>query len=149
MSFYYSYTILDQKIYISEVNKIIVSIDLKPAASIYKETLTIKQAYKEINEYLQKKRHKFSFPYHYEGSKFQEEVWKTIESIPYGQTLSYKEIAKIINRPKAYQAIGTACKNNPLLFIVPCHRVVSQNKNNNYYKLGSNNKIKLLNLESY
>ena len=60
-----------------------------------------------------------------EGTAFQKQVWKKIKQIPYGQTKTYGGIARLIKKPEAFRAVGTACGKNPLLLVVPCHRVVA------------------------
>ncbi len=59
-----------------------------------------------------------------EGTVFQKQVWKKIKQIPYGQVKTYGEVARSIENPGAFRAIGSACAKNPLLLVVPCHRVV-------------------------
>lgn len=83
-------------------------------------------AFKEISLYLDGKLKEFSFPIKLVGSPFQISVWETIEKIPYGKTLSYKDIGLFLNS-RAYQAIGSACRMNPLLLRIPCHRVLAKN----------------------
>lgn len=61
------------------------------------------------------------------GTPFQKRVWKAIQKIPYGKTLTYKELAKKVGSPNAYRAVGSACGKNPLPIIIPCHRVVASN----------------------
>ena len=61
------------------------------------------------------------------GTKFQLLVWKEISKIPYGQTMSYKEIAVRINHPNSSRAVANACGKNPYPIIIPCHRVISSN----------------------
>ena len=61
------------------------------------------------------------------GTKFQNLVWKEISKIPYGQTMSYKEIAARIGHPNASRAVANACGKNPYPIIIPCHRVVCSN----------------------
>ena len=61
------------------------------------------------------------------GSCFQQEVWRALQDIPYGQTRTYGVIAKAIGRPKAVRAVGSACGANPLPLFIPCHRVVAAN----------------------
>ena len=58
------------------------------------------------------------------GTPFQKEVWNALLTVPFGETKSYKEIAKMIGRPKAVRAVGQACKKNPIGLIVPCHRII-------------------------
>jgi len=87
----------------------------------------IQQCLDELNEYLEGKRTVFTVPIDLTtGTLFQKEVWNALLTIPYGSTCSYKDLSHEINRPKAYQAIGQACKKNPIPIIIPCHRVISQ-----------------------
>lgn len=61
------------------------------------------------------------------GTPFQKAVWHAMQTIPYGQTASYKEIAEKIGNPLAVRAVGMACNKNPIAIIIPCHRVVGSN----------------------
>jgi len=63
----------------------------------------------------------------FRGTIFEKTVWNVLLNIPYGKTLSYKEVAIKINKPKAYRAVGQACKKNPIGLVVPCHRVIGSN----------------------
>ena len=88
---------------------------------------TISQCLKELQEYLSHQREQFTVPLDLSiGTSFQQKVWRALLDIPYGQTCTYKDIAIKINQPKAYQAVGQACKKNPIPIIIPCHRVISQ-----------------------
>lgn len=58
------------------------------------------------------------------GTDFQKKVWSEIKKIPKGKTITYKELAKKIGRPRAYRAVANACAQNPLLVTIPCHRVI-------------------------
>ncbi|MFA6827692.1 MAG: methylated-DNA--[protein]-cysteine S-methyltransferase [Bacilli bacterium] len=104
---------------------------------------------RELEEYLYEKRHIFSVPIFYKGTSFQEQVWDALLNIPYGEVLSYKELAEKINRPKAYRAVGTAVSKNNLSIIVPCHRIIKSNGEIGNYGGGQETKIKLLKLEKY
>jgi len=68
-------------------------------------------------------------PYGFElhGTQFQRAVWSTLHQIPLGETRTYKEVAVQIGSPKAQQAVGQACKANPITLLIPCHRVVGTN----------------------
>lgn len=99
----------------------------------------------EISSYLDGNLKKFSFPITLKGTDFQKRVWKEIEKIPYGQTLTYKDIGENI-KSKAYQSIGTACGKNPILLRIPCHRVVAS-KGIGGFSYGLDIKKKLLGLE--
>lgn len=87
-----------------------------------------------------------------EGTPFQQSVWKILQTIPYGQTTTYGEIAKIIARHKGIsrmsaQAVGNAVGKNPFPIIIPCHRVIGANGKLVGYGGGLDRKIKLLELE--
>lgn len=102
-------------------------------------------AFKEISAFLDGKLKKFSFEIDPQGTDFQKSVWKEIEKIPYGKTLTYKEIGDNLNS-KAYQAIGSACGKNPILFRIPCHRVLGKNNLGGFF-YGLDLKKKLLKME--
>ncbi|MDU5585008.1 MAG: methylated-DNA--[protein]-cysteine S-methyltransferase [Pseudomonas aeruginosa] len=102
-------------------------------------------AFKEISDFLDGKSKKFSFEIDPQGTDFQKSVWKEIEKIPYGKTITYKEIGENLNS-KAYQAIGSACGKNPILFRIPCHRVLGKN-NLGGFSYGLDLKKKLLKME--
>lgn len=82
-----------------------------------------------------------------EGSVFQQKVWKALTLIPYGETRSYGEIAKLIGNPKACRAVGMANNKNPISLIIPCHRVIGSNGSLVGYGWGLELKAELLKLE--
>ena len=82
---------------------------------------------KQIQEYLEGRREVFDCTYRYCGTDFQLYVLSALQSIPYGQVITYKELAEKIGHPRAYRAVGNALKANPLPIILPCHRVVASN----------------------
>lgn len=83
---------------------------------------------KQLNEYFNGKRKKFTLPIKFSiGTNFQKNVWKALIAIPYGQTISYSEMAKKIGSPKACRAVGAASSKNPISIIAPCHRVIGKN----------------------
>lgn len=113
-----------------------------------KETPLIKKTIKQIEEYLDGKRKTFDIPIqHSSASDFFSKVMAIIEEIPYGQTITYKDIAKSINRPKAPRAVGMVCNRNPLPIIIPCHRVIATSGSLTGYKGGVEIKKQLLELE--
>jgi methylated-DNA-[protein]-cysteine S-methyltransferase len=83
-----------------------------------------------------------------QGTDFQLSVWNALCSIPRGTTSSYKAIAEQIGSPKAYRAVGTACKLNPIPLFVPCHRAVKQDQSIGQFALGTENKKYLLSMEA-
>jgi methylated-DNA-[protein]-cysteine S-methyltransferase len=111
------------------------------------KTESEKRCRKEIDDYLAGKRKNFSFSTVQGGTDFQKKVWREIMKIPYGKTLSYKEIAQNLGNSKAYRAVANACGANKLPIIIPCHRVVSSNGLGGYSGGIAIKKI-LLNLES-
>ncbi|MBD5172975.1 MAG: methylated-DNA--[protein]-cysteine S-methyltransferase [Bacteroidales bacterium] len=86
----------------------------------------LKQTIIELNQYFQGIRDEFTIPLSPKGTPFQIQVWEAIMKIPYGETRTYKEIAEEIGNPQAFRAVGTACGNNPIAVIIPCHRVVGK-----------------------
>lgn len=106
--------------------------------------LTIKQ----IDEYIAKKRKVFNLPLDLNiGTNFQKQVWYNLQKIPYGKTISYKQLAQNIDNPSAYRAVANANGKNPFSIIVPCHRVIANHGTLGGYTGGIDKKIFLLNLE--
>lgn len=91
------------------------------------ETPLLQQAAAQLGEYLAGTRRAFDLPLSPRGSEFQLLVWQALQSIPYGETKSYKQIAAQIGRPKACRAVGMANNRNPISIIIPCHRVIGAN----------------------
>lgn len=91
------------------------------------ETPLIKEAYTQISLFLQGKLKEFDLPIYLEGTDFQKKVWKALRDIPYGETRSYKDIAQVVDSPKAYRAVGMSNNKNPISIIIPCHRVIGSN----------------------
>lgn len=89
-----------------------------------RESELIRRTYKQFVEYLDGKRKVFDLPLSLKGTDFQKQVWQALRDIPYGETRSYKQIAVAIGNPKAVRAVGMANNRNPLLIVVPCHRVI-------------------------
>jgi methylated-DNA-[protein]-cysteine S-methyltransferase len=86
-------------------------------------------------------------PRQQEGSDFQRAVWQTISTIPYGETVSYKELATISGKPAAVRAAGTICGRNRLILLVPCHRVLKSDGSIGSYLYGPQIKDALLRRE--
>lgn len=122
--------------------KLVKSIDEINEPSVFSDLIG-----EQINEYLNKKRTIFDFKYELFGTPFQKKVWESISKIPYGKTLSYKELAISIGNSNASRAVGKACGLNPVMIVVPCHRVIGSNKNLTGYAGGLDIKKKLLEKE--
>lgn len=101
----------------------------------------------QLEEYFDGERKAFDIPIKLMGTEFQKKVWNELLKIPYGKTVSYKDIAIKIGKPKACRAVGMANHNNPILIIIPCHRVINENNKLGGYALGLDLKRKLLELE--
>lgn len=134
---------------IKEKNECITSIYLDENISEVEEceTRLIKQTYTQLMEYFKGKRTSFDIPIELNGTKFQKKVWKALLEIPYGKTYSYKDIAKKIGNENACRAVGGANNKNPIIIIVPCHRVIGKNGSLVGYACGLDIKQKLLDIE--
>jgi len=82
------------------------------------------EAVKQISEYFAGSRQEFDLSLTLEGTEFQQQVWQELRSIPFGQTVSYGDLARTIGKPRAVRAVGSANGDNPVSIIVPCHRVI-------------------------
>lgn len=85
------------------------------------------EVFRELEEYAANERTTFTVPLDMRGTTFQKRVWQALQSIPYGTTKSYAEIAEEADSPKAFRAVGMANNKNPVSIIVPCHRVIGKN----------------------
>ena len=108
----------------------------------------IKDIKNQLGEYFSGKRTTFDIKINPTGTDFQKMVWKELQNIPYGETKSYSEIAAATGNKNAQRAVGNACNKNPIMIIIPCHRVVSKNNNIGGYAYGRSIKQKLLNIEN-
>lgn len=101
----------------------------------------------QLEEYSTQQRTEFDLPFHAHGTPFQKKVWESLLRIPYGETRSYAQVAASIGQPNAHRAVAQAIGKNPLLILIPCHRVRSSNGDVGGYSGGSENKKKLMALE--
>lgn len=102
----------------------------------------------QLAEYFAGRRDRFDFPCAPGGTEFQRRVWRALEEIPYGTTVSYGEIARRIGSSGAgVRAVGTAIGRNPLLVVRPCHRVIGADGSLRGYAAGLERKERLLGLE--
>lgn len=108
-----------------------------------------KECMKQLKDYFEGKRTIFDFPSAPHGTPFQEEVWKALSEIPYGQTRTYKEVANALGRPSSVRAVANAIGKNPLLIVVPCHRVIGSNGSLTGFAAGIDRKEWLLNKEGF
>ncbi len=119
--------------------------------SEYKEgySQVIQNAIAQLDEYFAGKRRNFSIPLVFTGSSFQCSVWSELMKIPYGTTISYGELAKRIDNPKAVRAVASTNATNPISIFVPCHRVIGSDGKLTGYAGGLDAKRALLALESH
>lgn len=102
----------------------------------------------QLEEYFAGKRQEFTIPIRTSGTPFQQNVWETLHTIPYGVTCSYLEIAQSINNPKGVRGVAQANAKNPIAIIIPCHRVIGSKGALTGYNAGLERKQWLLKLES-
>lgn len=105
------------------------------------------QAAAQLAEYFAGQRQSFTVPLAPRGTPFQQEVWRALCAIPYGQTRSYGQLAAALGRPSAARAVGGACRCNPIWLMIPCHRVVGASGSLTGYAGGLERKKALLALE--
>jgi methylated-DNA-[protein]-cysteine S-methyltransferase len=105
------------------------------------------EAMAQLEAYFQKRLQVFSLPLHLVGTSFQKEVYQQVAAIPYGSTRTYGQLAAQMQNPGAVRAVGAANGKNPLLIVVPCHRVVGPAGKLTGYAGGLERKEKLLRLE--
>lgn len=151
MRYIYYYDTMIGKIGIVEKDGAITNVILKkeriPDGYLEEETFVIKEAYRQIDEYLHKKRKEFQLPIMLEGTDFQIRDWREISKIPYGKTKTYGEIAESLGLKKGARAVGNANNKNPLPIIIPCHRVIGASGSLVGYGGGLNIKRTLLDIE--
>lgn len=102
---------------------------------------------RELIEYFRGERREFTIPLSPEGTSFQRSVWTALQKIPYGEIRSYKDIAEAVGHVNASRAVGRANGENPIIIIVPCHRVVQSDGSLGGYTGGLSIKKYLLHLE--
>ena len=102
---------------------------------------------KQLREYFAGRRQAFSVPLDFGGTEFQNQVWRALLSIPFGETRTYTEIARQIGKPAAVRAVGAANGRNPISIIAPCHRVIGSTGNLTGFAGGLQAKAHLLALE--
>lgn len=107
----------------------------------------LEQLEEELSEYCRRVRRSFTLPLDLHGTAFQRSVWQRIQAIPYGRTITYKEIADELDLSRGSRAVGNAVAQNPLLILVPCHRVVGSSGSLTGFAGGLELKERLLELE--
>ena len=113
----------------------------------YEESHLLREAARQLNAYFNGTLQNFSLPLHPEGTEFQRRVCAELQTVPYGQTRSYGDIARACGNVHAARAVGMANNRNPLAIIIPCHRVIGANGKLVGYGGGLNVKAFLLDME--
>ena len=108
----------------------------------------LQKALKQLDQYFNDSRKRFSVPLCSQGTHFQKTVWEQIDKISYGQTRSYRDIASQSQNPRAMRAVGQAAGTNPIVIFTPCHRVISHSGKLGGYSCGKRRKQWLLKHES-
>ena len=109
----------------------------------------VDETIRQLRAYFKKGLTRFDLPLRPEGTPFQLKVWRELEKIPYGDVISYGELARRINSPKASRAVGAANGSNPIPIVIPCHRVIGSNGKLTGYGGGLRIKEALLQLEGF
>ena len=132
----------------------IVQLDLgskapyEPLADVTEqETPLLRHAFEQLSGYLAGVRKDFDLPLAPAGTPFQRKVWDALLRIPYGQTRSYQQIAEAVGSPRGFRAVGMANNRNPIVVVVPCHRVIAADGTLGGYSSGVERKRFLLRLE--
>lgn len=119
-----------------------------PAADWKEDRAPFAEVIRQLQAYFRGELRKFDVPLAMEGTEFQLRVWNALRGIPYGETISYLQLAERIGNPKAVRAVGLANGSNPIPIIVPCHRVIGSDGSLTGFGGGISTKKKLLELES-
>lgn len=117
------------------------------AAQIDRADSRLNKTVKDVLGLIENKVPNPSLPLDIRATAFQRQVWEKLRSIPYGETLSYGDVAKTLGNPGAVRAVGSACGKNPVALVIPCHRVVREDKSLGGYRWGLDRKRKILELE--
>lgn len=103
----------------------------------------------QLEEYFERKRETFDMPIGLAGTDFQRKVWMEVANIPFGQTTTYLKMSQKLGNPAAIRAVGAAIGANPILVVLPCHRVLGSDGNLTGYAGGLNRKKTLLEMEGH
>jgi AraC family transcriptional regulator of adaptative response/methylated-DNA-[protein]-cysteine methyltransferase len=115
-----------------------------PAAEIKANAKPHAEWIKAIARHLRGDAPSLDLPIDVQATAFQWQVWRELQRIPYGETRAYADVARAIGRPKAIRAVASACANNPVALVVPCHRVVPKAGGTGEYRWGSERKARLI-----
>jgi methylated-DNA-[protein]-cysteine S-methyltransferase len=118
--------------------------NLTPAWTAAPELDILVQTQQQLAQYFAHQRQRFDLPLNPQGTEFQHRVWQRLGEIPFGETLSYGQLAQGLGQPNASRAVGAANGRNPISIVVPCHRVIAGNGKLTGYAGGVDRKLWLL-----
>ena len=116
-------------------------------AQISRDDSALREPVQKILNHLEHNEPHLQLPLDIRATAFQRQVWELLQTIPYGQTLTYGDVAEALGKPRAVRAVGRACATNPVALVIPCHRVVREDKSLGGYRWGLERKKKLLDHE--
>jgi len=134
-------------LHIAEQDGAITHLVFRPLDGTLGETPLLRQCAEQLDAYFAGELRTFDLPLAPAGTSFQRRVWETLQTIPYGETWSYKSLAEAADCPRGYRAVGLANNRNPISILIPCHRVVGASGALTGYGGGLSNKAYLLDLE--
>ena len=134
-------------IIIEEQDGYIVKLSFSSGEAGGEDSALLREARKQLEQYFKGERKEFELPVKLKGTEFQQRVWRALREIPYGETRSYGDIAEEIGSPRAARAVGGANNKNPVMIIVPCHRVIGSDGSMVGFGGGIELKRQLLELE--
>lgn len=150
MDFYSFPTVLGQLALGSEDGRAISRVYLPNAPTprlLSRPTPLLEEGRRQLTEYLSGLRQQFDLPLSPQGTPFQRRVWAALGNIPYGRTVSYRQLAQAVNCPRGCRAVGMANRANPLPILIPCHRVIAADGSPGGYAGGPDIKRTLLGIE--
>src|SRR5690349_21514364 len=115
-----------------------------PHAQIERNDSVLREPVEKILNHIDNNEPRLDLPLDIRSTAFQRQVWEKLRAIPYGQTVSYGDVAKALGKPGAVRAVGRACATNPVALVIPCHRVVREDQSLGGYRWGLERKKKLL-----
>jgi AraC family transcriptional regulator, regulatory protein of adaptative response / methylated-DNA-[protein]-cysteine methyltransferase len=115
-----------------------------PSATIQRDETSLREPVEKILNHLTNNEPRLDLPLDIRATAFQRQVWEKLRAIPYGQTVSYGDVAKALGKPGAVRAVGRACATNPVALVIPCHRVVREDQTLGGYRWGAERKQQLL-----
>jgi AraC family transcriptional regulator, regulatory protein of adaptative response / methylated-DNA-[protein]-cysteine methyltransferase len=118
-----------------------------PQARVGRDDSALREPVEKILSHLDKNEPSLDLPLDIRATAFQRQVWEKLREIPYGETVSYADVAKALGKPGAVRAVGRACATNPVALVIPCHRVVREDKSLGGYRWGLDRKKRLLDHE--